>query len=133
MKKDSAFVDHLVELLRPMGGITTRYMFGGWGIYKEGLMFALVADGVFYFKTSEVNRPEFEAAGLEQWVYHTDKGSMKMSYHRAPDAALESSAVMVRWARGAYAVALAAAQAKSSKKKALPGKKAASMKKPKET
>ena len=113
MKKDTALADHVLDMLTPLGGITRRYMFGGWGFYKDALFFALIADGRLYLKTGPCNVQEFLDAGLDQWTYPTDKGPMKMSYHAAPEAALENSRLMLAWARKG----LAAAQEAAAKKK----------------
>ena len=45
MKKDSALVEHLLEILALLGDVSARSMFGGWGIYHDGLMMGLVAGG----------------------------------------------------------------------------------------
>jgi DNA transformation protein len=60
--------DHLayvLEQLEPLGGITHARMFGGVGLRRHGLFFALIADDGLYLKTDAVNRPDFEAAGCE--------------------------------------------------------------------
>jgi DNA transformation protein and related proteins len=112
MKHDAAFSDHVLDLLHPLGGVTRKYMFGGWGYYKDGLFFALIADGRLYFKTTPSTVQAFLDAGLEQWTYCTEKGSMKMSYHAAPEAALESPPLMLAWARRGLTAAKEAAAAK---------------------
>jgi DNA transformation protein len=116
MKHDSALSDHVLDLLAPLGGVTRRYMFGGWGFYKDGFFFAIIADGRFYLKTGPCNLQEFLDAGLDQWTYPTDKGPMKMSYHAAPEAALENSRLMLAWARKGLAAAKEAKSAKPAKK-----------------
>jgi len=120
MKHDSALSDHILDLLAPLGGVTRRYMFGGWGFYKDGLFFALIADGVLYFKTGPCNVQEFLEAGLAQWVYRTEKGFMKMNYHAAPEAALENPRLMLLWARKGLA---AASEAKTKSSKPAPRRK----------
>ncbi|NIR58502.1 MAG: TfoX/Sxy family protein, partial [Gammaproteobacteria bacterium] len=40
----SEFVSHLLDMLEPLGPVSARRMFGGYGIYLDRLMFALVAD-----------------------------------------------------------------------------------------
>lgn len=120
MKHDSALSDHVFDLLAPLGGVIRRYMFGGWGFYKDGLFFALIADGVLYFKTGPCNVQDFLDAGLAQWAYPTDKGPMKMSYHAAPEAALENPRLMLLWARKGLA---AATEAKAKKPKPAPRRK----------
>lgn len=47
MGSDSGFVAHLLELLEPFEGVAAKRMFGGYGIFRDGIMFGLVADGVF--------------------------------------------------------------------------------------
>jgi len=102
------FVAHVLELLAPSGSVTARRMFGGFGIYRDGLMFALVADDVLYLKTDGTNRGEFEAAGSEPFAYHARRKRVILSYWRAPEEALDNGATMLAWARSAYAAALRA-------------------------
>ena len=49
--------------------MSARAMFGGFGLYLRGVMFALIADETLYFKTDAVNRAAFEEAGMAPFVY----------------------------------------------------------------
>ena len=69
MKATSEFADYAVELLGAAGRVTARRMFGGYGLYCDGVMFALIADDVLYLKADDVNRPELERAGSAPFVY----------------------------------------------------------------
>jgi DNA transformation protein and related proteins len=114
MPRRSETVEYLVELTRPWGAVAAKSMFGGWGLYREGLFFALVADDVLYLKTDDETRAAFEAQQLEPFVFRTRDGTgTAMSYRRAPDEALENPEEMARWARLAYEAALRAAARKS--------------------
>ena len=67
MVKRNEYVDYLLELLEPwatqaQAEVSARAMFGGHGIYRDGTMFALVAEGVLYFKVTDANRPAYEQA-----------------------------------------------------------------------
>ncbi len=116
--KRSEFVEYLLELLAPLGGISARAMFGGYGIYQEGLMFGLVANDVLYLKTDDGNRAAFAARGLPPFTFErTGKPAIVMSYHRAPEDALEESEALCRWAREACAAARRNARRKSSTRK----------------
>ena len=64
MPRRSEFVDYLVESLTPLGDVQARAMFGGWGFYLDGRMFALVAFETFYIKADDGNRADFESRGL---------------------------------------------------------------------
>ena len=56
--------DDIRDLFFAFGPVTVRRMFGGAGIYADGMMFALVADGVIYLKADEQNVPAFERENL---------------------------------------------------------------------
>lgn len=114
------FQEHLLELLEPLGGVSIRRMFGGAGLFKSGLMFALIADEVLYLKADETTRSDFEARGLEPFRYEAKNGKRAlMSYWQAPDDLLEDSDNMVDWARTAFGVALKADAAKPPSKRKL--------------
>lgn len=111
----SPFVQHLLDLLSSFGDVSARRMFGGYGIYREGLMFGLVADEVFYLKADEVTKAVFEEAGLEPFRFETKDGRVAtMSYRRAPDEALNSPMAMDRWARLGWEAAARNAAAKKT-------------------
>ena len=56
----SEFQSFLEDLFAPVGGVRFRRMFGGLGIYRDGVMFALVADDVLHFKVDDSTRRAFE-------------------------------------------------------------------------
>jgi DNA transformation protein len=57
----SDFIPFVQELLESWGTVSARRMFGGHGLYHEGLMFAIVMDNRLYLKVDALNRPDFEA------------------------------------------------------------------------
>ena len=104
------FVTHVLDLLEPLGPVTARRMFGGYGIYLDGTMFALVADDTLYLKVDDTSRGEFVAAGLEPFRYSKKGKSYQMSYHAAPEDALEEAELLRDWARKAVDAAFRAAR-----------------------
>ena len=113
MARRSDFVDHVVETMRLFGPVEAKSMFGGWGLYHAGVFFALIAEDALYIKVDDANRADFEARKLQPFVYETRDGQkIAMSYWQAPEDALESPAVMVKWARSGYGAALRAAARK---------------------
>ena len=117
-KTRSDFVEHVVETMREFGAVTAKPMFGGFGLYHEGLFFALIAEDMLYLKVDDENRAEFEKGGLAPFVYVTKDGDrMVMSYHQAPAEALENPPMMVAWARSGYAAALRAKNRKPVRKR----------------
>jgi len=102
------FVDYVLELFGPFGTIAARRMFGGHGVYLDGLMFALVSEDTLYLKADEMNRIEFEQAGCEIFGYTRKGKRATLNFFRAPEDAMESPELMLPWARTAYAAALRA-------------------------
>jgi DNA transformation protein len=102
------FVDYVMELLGPFGTVVSRRMFGGHGVYLDGLMFAIVSEDTLYLKADEMNRIEYEQAGCEIFGYLRKGRRATLNFFRAPEAAMESPQLMLPWARSAYAAALRA-------------------------
>ena len=49
----SEYVEYLKEVFSEFGSVEPRRMFGGYGIFHKGLMFALVADNALYLKADK--------------------------------------------------------------------------------
>ena len=117
-KTHNDFVEHVVETMRDFGAVTAKPMFGGWGLYYEGLFFAIVFEDTLYLKEDDDNRAAFEGAGLPAFVYVTKDGErMTLSYRQAPPEALETRAAMAQWARVGYEAALRARNRKPSRRR----------------
>jgi len=116
-------VEFFRDLCRPLGGVTSKRMFGGLCLWHEGLPFALVIDETLYLKVDEENRPDFTARGLPQFSYTTKTGrTTVMSYARAPEEVFDDPDAFVQWARGAIGAARRAAAVKSAKPARRPAK-----------
>ena len=113
MPNAAGLIAHCTELLSALGPVRVSRMFGGNGVYVDGLFLALIARDSLFLKTDETSRPAFEAAGCKPFAFNTAKGARAvLSYWSAPDDAMESPAAMLPWARLAMASALRAAAAK---------------------
>jgi DNA transformation protein len=108
------FVDYVVELAADWATVSARKMFGGYGLCREGLMFALIVEDELSFKTDTDNVAQFERAGSHPFVYQSQTRTVQMSYWSAPAASLDSPAVMRGWCQLAYAAALRAQVTKAS-------------------
>ena len=108
----------MVDQLRAFGPVTAKPMFGAWGLYKDGVIFALVAQEVMYLKADAATAAAFDAEGLEPFVYESKVDErIETSYRRAPDEALEDPAVMAEWAALALEAALRTRVAKGGRKR----------------
>lgn len=117
MANSPDFVDYLRELMRAGGhAVSARAMFGGHGLYLDGMFMAIVDDDVLYLRVDDATRPEFAALDLPPFEFMTKEGKKQaMSYLRAPDEALENADAMKRWARLALGAALRAAASKPAR------------------
>jgi DNA transformation protein len=100
--------DRAAELFSAFGPVSVRRMFGGSGVYADGVMFALEARGTLYLKSGPETDPAFEREGCEAFAYDARAGRRVLtSYRRAPERTLEEPEEMAAWARKALAVARA--------------------------
>lgn len=105
------FVAMVCESLAPLGDVRARRMFGGYGIFCDGVPFALIAFDTLFFRTDEINRPAYESRGLQPFRPFADRPeprSMVMPYHTPPDSVFDDPEEMLAWARPAFEAALRA-------------------------
>jgi DNA transformation protein len=98
--------DYIAELFSQFGPVTVRRMFSGAGIFADGLMIALVVDGVIFLKADAELVPRFESEGLPAFSYKTKEGRRTlMSYWRMPERLYDDPDELADWARRSMAAA----------------------------
>jgi|SRR5215216_4992651 len=117
MPKQNEFCDYLMDLLAPLGRPSYRFMFGGYGIYLDGLIIGIVVDDVLLLRADAENRPDFEARGIEPFRPYPDKMTSTMPYYTVPDDVFEDQDVLLEWAGRSREAALRAQAAKEAKGK----------------
>lgn len=107
MSVDPSFEALLKELFDPLGTVVFRRMFGGIGIFKHGLMFALcTSEGRFCLKADEQTIPRFIAGACEEWMPHQrGRKPVSMGYWYAPEHILEEPGQFYEWAESAFSAA----------------------------
>lgn len=113
----SGFQAFLEELFEPVGGVSFRKMFGGLGVFRDGLMFALVADDVLYLKADRSSSVAFAAEGCGPFVYDGKHRPVAMQYWRLPERLYDDPDAFRQWALDAFAVAVAARAEKPGRKR----------------
>jgi DNA transformation protein len=94
--------ERVVELFAAYGAVAVRRMFGGAGVFAEGLMIALVVDGVIFLKADARTTPQFEAEGLVPFSYRAKGGTRTLtSYWRMPERLYDDPEELAVWARRA--------------------------------
>ncbi|MES2090574.1 MAG: TfoX/Sxy family protein [Pseudomonadota bacterium] len=101
-----AFSQHVVDQMAEFAPVQAKAMFGGFGIYWQGLMFALIVREQLYFKADEQSAGEFTSRGLGPFTYESKGKTASLKYYQAPPEVMEEPQQMAVWARLAYDCAL---------------------------
>jgi len=117
MPASMSFIDHVKDLFSPFGEISVRKMFGGAGIYCDGLFFAIIGDDDIWLKVDNETRATFEDAGLAPFTIEMNGKTGTMSYHAAPEDIYDDQDELSYWVGLALDAARRAAVKKKPKKK----------------
>lgn len=102
MGETATILAFAVDLFSGMGPVAARRMFGGAGLYADGLMFGLIDDEVIYLKVDETLKADLAAAGSRSWIYTERKGPkagipQETSYWSLPESALDDPEEACAW------------------------------------
>lgn len=100
------YLDYLHDLFSAFAPVTTRAMFGGHGVYRDGTIIGLVIDDALYLKADQQTRAVFQASGCEPFLYEAKGKAVPMSYWSVPEDALDSPQDFRPWAQLAWEAAL---------------------------
>ena len=114
MTQPTDFVRHVCEHLAPLGQVSARSMFGGWGLYVDGQFCAIVHRDTLYLRVDDMTRADFATRGCGPFKPFTDKATI-LSYHEAPAEVFEDAAQSLIWGRKALDAALRGRNAKQVK------------------
>lgn len=104
-KPPPAILGALEFRLGAWGPIQVKRLFGGFALYRDGIIFGLVFRDQVYFKTNLDNRPDYVDAGMPPFQYARPSGRIiSMSYYVVPPSVLEDLDELPRWADKALAV-----------------------------
>jgi DNA transformation protein len=111
-KNREAHMDNeaISDLFSGLGPIEIRRLFGGKGIYHNGIIVAIEIRGELMLKADAESAPEFVDAGCKQWTYTGSRHGklVSMPYWTVPDGALDDAGEMTPWAKKAYEAGLRA-------------------------
>jgi DNA transformation protein len=110
------FVQKVLALLTPHGDIRARAMFGGYGLYLDGMIFAIIVKDRLYFKTDAETRPRFVRTGSKPFSYlRAGEKAVSMSYYEAPPRTMNSARAIMPWMELATIAARGAVKEKKAK------------------
>ncbi|WP_374317643.1 TfoX/Sxy family DNA transformation protein [Aquabacterium sp.] len=113
--RQQALANHAVELMSGFADVQSKAMFGGFGLFLDGLMFALIIEDRLYFKVDDESEPLFAALNLPRFTYVSAGRPGSLRYRAAPAEAYDDPGHMVLWARRGFDCALRQQQAKARK------------------
>ena len=110
MAISESYREFVLEQLGRVAPVTAKRMFGGVGIYSQGVFFALIAEDRLYFKVDDSTRPDFERMGMEPFRPFGEDSAM--GYYEVPADVVEDTGQLEPWMRKAINVASRAKRAK---------------------
>lgn len=103
---NKGFIEYIKDLLEPFGPITTRAMFGGYGIYKAGVIVGIVAENELYLKADAKVAEYFKSLGSEPFTYMANGKRVAMSYWKVLPEIIDQEELLGDWVDRSYKVAI---------------------------
>ena len=109
----------LQDAMQGIHGVTARAMFGGHGLYKDGVVFGIIADDALYFKVDEKNLPQYKERDSRPFTYEGKNRKMiAMSYWEVPAEILEDREGLAEWLDASVAVSQRRVKTKKKNRRA---------------
>ncbi|MDC8003663.1 TfoX/Sxy family protein [Aureisphaera galaxeae] len=110
MAVSEEYAKFVEDQLSEFGPVDMKRMFGGIGIFREGLMFGKIGSDIFRLKVDETNQKEYEENGMKP--YYSEKKKKGMPYWEVPQEVLEDRTLLAEWAGKSFEIAKKAAAKK---------------------
>jgi DNA transformation protein and related proteins len=121
MVASKGFAEFLQEQLAPLGPVAMRRMFGKTGLFRDGVLFALVGEDVLYLRVDDGNRAMFGDGGARGALSYVKRGQrIELAYWPVPERLLDEPDELVAWARAALGAARRVAALREAKRLKVP-------------
>jgi DNA transformation protein len=100
------YVEYILDLLSPFGSITSRAMFGGYGIYKDKIIIGIIIDDELYFKVDKTNKEQYKSLNSVPFTYEAKGKSIAMSYWKVPIEIMEDEEQLSEWTEQSFLISL---------------------------
>ena len=117
MPQSQEYLQYVLEQLHGLGGVVSRRMFSGAGLYQGDVFFGLLFRDTLYFKVNDANRADYESRGMGRFQPYPGKPHLSFTYYEVPVEVLEDREELASWARRSIAAALAIAAEKRVRKR----------------
>lgn len=91
------FVEYITDILSSIKEVKTRKMFGGYGIYCNNVMFAVIIDNELYFKADNTLAEEYKKFDSFPFTYQRDNKTIALSYWYVPSEVIEDTELLETW------------------------------------
>jgi DNA transformation protein len=126
MAVSQTYRDYVADQLAGLGELVIKRMFGGVGLWADGVMFGVVDEDAVFLRVDDETRPEFVARKMPALrPVKSDPKKVSQNYYQLPGDVLDDSEEMVVWAKRAMRAArspTAAAAKKKAARKVAPKK-----------
>lgn len=106
MTASAEYTEYILEFLEPLFPVNIKRLFGGAGIYVDGVMFGMIMHNTLYFAVDVETRKQYEQAGMQPFAYMTKKGQVLVrKYYELPEGVFIDPEQLQVWANEAIAAA----------------------------
>ena len=99
MAASKDYLEHILDALTLCDNIRAKRMFGGYGIYQNSIIFAIIAENELYFKVDESNIDLYKDLNSEPFTFLARGKTISMSYWKVPDEILEDRALLAKYVK----------------------------------
>lgn len=104
MAVNEDYLNYIIDQLSEFGTVDIKRMFGGIGLFHQGLMFGKIGGETFRLKVDQHNQKDYEDKGMKP--YYSEKKKKGMPYWEVPVDILEDKDALASWATKSYEAAL---------------------------
>lgn len=97
MNVSESYKDYVVDQLQSLGPVFAKKMFGGYGLFLDGVIFGVIANDEFYLKADDSTRPKYLKMGMKPFNPFEEE-SHSMTYFEVPIVVLENKYELENWA-----------------------------------
>lgn len=108
------YVREIIAHFSDFGDLRSQSMFGGYGICKDNIMFALVSEGKFYLRANSKLESTFINQGMEQYIYHKKGVPVFMKYYQVHQALWQNEEKLRSFLSCAFVAAMMDSKKKNS-------------------
>lgn len=96
------FISEIMQKLSDFGNMSARRMFGGYGIYKDGIIIALADDKELYFKSVPTSQSYYQSFGSTPFIYEGQLRPIQLSYWKVPADVINNPETLGKWVETAF-------------------------------